>query len=95
MGPRNDPDGIQIAFDDHHLGANAGLLLAVTLAHHLGLGIWRTATLTWELRRVGPMLATSFIRWWRRRWPVVRLWRISTTPTHRGLAEPSWRWAIP
>ena len=32
------PDRIQIAFDDHRLVANAGLLLAVTLAHHLGLG---------------------------------------------------------
>ena len=39
MSPRNDPDSIQIAFDDHHrLVANAGLLLPVTLAHHLGLG---------------------------------------------------------
>ena len=32
------PDRIQIAFDDHRLVANAGLLLPVTLAHHLGLG---------------------------------------------------------
>ncbi len=38
MLPRNDPDRIQIAFDDHRLVANAGLLLPVTLAHHLGLG---------------------------------------------------------
>ena len=29
---------IQVAFDDHRLVANAGLLLPVTLAHHLGLG---------------------------------------------------------
>ena len=35
--PRNDPDRIQIAFDDHRLVANAGLLLPVTLAQHLGL----------------------------------------------------------
>ena len=28
---------IPIAFDDHRLVANAGLLLPVTLAHHLGL----------------------------------------------------------
>ena len=34
---RNDPDRIQIAFDDHRLVANAGLLLPVTLAQHLGL----------------------------------------------------------
>ena len=38
MLPRNDPDRIQIAFDDHRLVANAGLLLPVTLAQHLGLG---------------------------------------------------------
>ena len=38
MLPRNDHDRIQIAFDDHRLVANAGLLLPVTLAHHLGLG---------------------------------------------------------
>ena len=36
--PRNDPDRIQIAFDDHRLVANGGLLLPVTLAHRLGLG---------------------------------------------------------
>ena len=38
MLPRNDPDRIQIAFDDHRLVANAGLFLPVTLANHLGLG---------------------------------------------------------
>ena len=38
MLPRNDPDRIQIAFDDHRLVANAGLQLPVTLAHYLGLG---------------------------------------------------------
>ena len=32
------PDRIQVAFDDHRLVANAGLLLPVTLAHRLGLG---------------------------------------------------------
>ena len=37
MLPRNDPDRIQIAFDDHRLVANTGLLLPVTLAQHLGL----------------------------------------------------------
>ena len=37
MLPRNDPDRIEIAFDDHRLVANAGLLLPVTLALHLGL----------------------------------------------------------
>ena len=38
MLPRNHPDRIQIAFDDHRLVANAGPLLPATLAHHLGLG---------------------------------------------------------
>ena len=38
MLPRNHPDRIQIAFDDHRLVANAGLLLPATLAQHLGLG---------------------------------------------------------
>ena len=37
MLPRNDPDGIQITFDDHRLVANAGLILPATLALHLGL----------------------------------------------------------
>ena len=37
MLPRNDPDRIQITFDDHRLVANAGLILPVTLAQHLGL----------------------------------------------------------
>ena len=32
------PDRIHVAFDDHRLVANAGLLLSVTSAHHLGLG---------------------------------------------------------
>ena len=38
MLPRNDPDRIYVAFDDHRLVANAGLVLLATLAHHLGLG---------------------------------------------------------
>ena len=37
MLPRNHPDRIQIAFDDHRLVANAGLLLPATLAQYLGL----------------------------------------------------------
>ena len=37
MLPRNDPDRIQITFDDHRLVSNAGLLLPATLAQHLGL----------------------------------------------------------
>ena len=37
MLPRNHTDRIRITFDDHRLMANAGLLLPVTLAQHLGL----------------------------------------------------------
>ena len=38
MLPPERPDRITVAFDDHRLVANAGLILLVTLAHHLGLG---------------------------------------------------------
>ena len=34
----SDPDRIHVAFDDPRLVDNAGLILPVTLAHHLGLG---------------------------------------------------------
>ena len=37
MLPRSHPDGIHIAFDDHRLVNNAGLILPTTLALHLGL----------------------------------------------------------
>ena len=37
MLPRRHPDRIRIAFDDHRLVANAGLILPATLALHLGL----------------------------------------------------------
>ena len=33
----SNPDRIDIAFDDHRLVADAGLLLPATLAQHLGL----------------------------------------------------------
>ena len=38
MLPPEHPDRIHVAFDDHRLVANAGLILPATLAHHLGLG---------------------------------------------------------
>ena len=37
MRARNHPDRIQVAFDDHRLVNNAGLILPATLALHLGL----------------------------------------------------------
>ena len=63
MLPRNHPDRIQIAFDDHRLVANAGLLLPVTLAQHQP-STWAcvkssTATSTWETRRGGRTRETS------------------------------------
>ena len=36
--PPERPDGIPIAYDDHRLVANSGLIVPVTLAHRLGLG---------------------------------------------------------
>ena len=44
----NHPDRIQIAFDDHRLVANAGLLLPATLALHLGLS-QLVQTVAWTL----------------------------------------------
>ena len=38
MLPPSEPDRIRIAFDDHRLVSNAGLILPVTLAQRLGLG---------------------------------------------------------
>ena len=38
MLPGEQPDRTHVAFDDHPLVANAGLILPVTLLHHLGLG---------------------------------------------------------
>ncbi len=37
MLPPERLDRIYVAFDDHCLVADAGLILPVTLAHHLGL----------------------------------------------------------
>ena len=37
MPPRNHPDRIQIAFEDHRLVNNAGLILSAALAMPLGL----------------------------------------------------------
>ena len=47
MLPRHQPDRIRIAFDDHRLVNNAGLILPATLALHLGCPNWLTGTWTW------------------------------------------------
>ena len=57
MLPRNHPDGIHIAFDDHRLVNNAGLILPATLALHLGLP-QLTGTWTWAGPQAEPTPAT-------------------------------------
>ena len=58
MLPRNHPDHIHVAFDDHRLVANAGLILPATLALHLGAcPNWLTGTLTWAAPQAAPILA--------------------------------------
>ena len=59
MLPRNHPDRIQIAFDGHRLVANAGLLLPVTLAQHLGLREVVDSHVDLETRRGGRTRETS------------------------------------
>ena len=54
MLPQNNPDRIRIAFDDHRLVANAGLLLQATLAWHLGLRELVDHHLTSAARQGGP-----------------------------------------
>ena len=60
MLPRNDPDRIQITFDDHRLVANAGLILPVTLAQHLGLPqlVQQRLDRQWAMPRVERTRAT-------------------------------------
>ena len=60
MLPRNDPDRIHVAFDDHRLVANGGADRPGPLWPIVwDWANWWTATLTWETPRVGPMPATS------------------------------------
>ena len=57
MLPRSHPDRIQIAFDDHRLVNNAGLLLPATLAQHLGNAPGRANTGDKMLTLVASALA--------------------------------------
>ena len=59
MLPRNHLDRIQIAFDDHRLVNNAGLLLPAALAQHLGLRELVDLTSTSAARRGGPTRGTN------------------------------------
>ena len=56
MLPRNHPDRIQIAFDDHRLVANAGLILPATCA--LACPNSSGSTSTSAARRAGRTPAT-------------------------------------
>ena len=58
MLPLDHPDRIQIAFDDHRLVANAGLLLPVTSPSAWVCVNWLTITSTWAMRRGGRTRAT-------------------------------------
>ena len=53
------PDRIHVAFDDHRLVANAGLLLPASLALRLGLGELVDSHVDWKMPRAGPTPATS------------------------------------
>ena len=53
------PGRIHVAFDDHRLVANAGLLLPMTLAQHLGLGELVDHHVDLGMRRVGRMRGRS------------------------------------
>ena len=53
MLPLEQPDRVHVAFDDHRLVANAGLLLPITMAHHLGLGALVELVAPVELKVMG------------------------------------------
>ena len=89
MLPRNHPDRIQIAFDDHHLVANAGLILPSTLALHLGRPNW---LIHLDLGRApgGANTGDKIMT-------LVALWPVATAltmPTCCVLAGPRGCWAV-
>ena len=57
MLPDDHPDRIQIAFDDHRLVNNAGLILPATLALHLGLPELVDRAWTWAMHQAEPTRA--------------------------------------
>ena len=59
MLPRYHPDRIRIAFDDHRLVANAGLILPSTLAGAWVCPNWLTGAWTWATLPAEPTPATS------------------------------------
>ena len=92
------PDRIQIAFDDHRLVANAGLILPATLGRHLGLpelvdrhlDLGRAPGRANTGDKVMTLVASA------PRFRGGRVWRAataSTMPTCCALGEPSAPWA--
>ncbi len=51
-------DPIEVVFDDDHLVADAGLILATALAQHLGLRELFERHVAWATPRGGPTWAT-------------------------------------
>ena len=87
---REQPDRIHVAFDDHRLVADAGLLLPVTLAHHLGLGelVDRHVDLGHAQGRANAGYKVLTL---------VDAGQVAialTTPTCFGLARPNGCWAV-
>ena len=86
MLPRNDPDRITVAFDDHRLVANAGLILPATLARHLGLrdapGRANTGDKMMTLVASAPRFRGG------------RLWRAATALTTPACCAPAGRPAL-
>ena len=89
------PDRIQITFDDRRLVANAGLLLPVTLAQHLGL---RELVVS-IFMVIRPAIFTDIQPPWERgELTIIRLWLAGQSPplrpAERGVARAvpgSWR----
>ena len=77
MLPRNHPDGIRIAFDDHRLVTMPGWSFRPPWPCAWVCPNWLTGTRTWAMRQAEPIPAIRFRRWWPRRW---RAATASTTP---------------
>ena len=52
--PGNHLDRIRVAFDDHRLASNAGLLVPATLTLHLSLPQLVQKHLTWDVPQAEP-----------------------------------------
>ena len=59
MLPRESLDHIRVAFGDHRLVANAGLMLLVDLSRAWVCPNWSGCTSIWAMSRAGPTRATN------------------------------------